>query len=278
MPEEDTKNPEPQPGPEPEPTKEPEPTPEPTPEPEPVDEDRKLWESGMPDLPYDDIDPEARTRVLLKRLVAQAAKPSAEPTDAEGVVEAGEARSQRPVLKVPAIDSKALLAEVKRAVEEGDALGLTTLIQQHLEYTDGIGAMVADLLEGHEGRVKAVEKGLKDLSVPMQLRVVLPNVAGAVEADIPAARKLMESGEVKTAQTALKLAALDRQAEIEASATPKPKRSASEKAKIKAAAIQASKEGRPSPQMGGPALPKIPRNAAEIAELLKQDEQRQAQG
>lgn len=277
MPDEDTAtNPEPetQPDTQPEPATEPEPE---VAETESVD-DRKLWESVVLDLPYDDIDSEARTRVLLKRLAAQAAKPSAEPTGAEGTVQAGEARSQPPVPKVPTIDHKGLLAEAKRAIEEGDALGLTTLLQQHLDYTDGIGAMVADLLEKHEGRVGAVERGLKDLSVPMQLRVVLPNVAGAVEADIAPARKLMESGEVKTAQTALKLAALDRKAEIEASAKPKPKRSASEEAKRKAAAIQASKEGRPSPQMGGPALPKIPRNAADYADVFKKDQERQAQG
>ena len=97
-----------------------------------------------------------------------------------------------------------------------------------------------------------------------QFRNAVANINGASEVDIPAAQKILDSGEAGTPEAAVSLAVFRRQTEL----AKRPKPTPSETAKRKAGAVAASRQAGSS-YRGGHPKQRIPQGEHDYAEMLK---------
>lgn len=232
----------------------------------------KLWDETLPELAgtRGQLTPDARERLLAKRLAAQLQSKPTTGADATGPAptEAADAGAL-PVAEIPAIDAKAQREAIGKAFEDGDSGALADILDQHRAYVDGMGKLVYQAVQEQKTAIGDLGTGLKELRIPTQLKAALPNVKEATDADLVAASELLASGEVKKPETALKVAAFNRQSEL--AAAKGPKASASEEAKRKAAGIAASRVGAASSRAGEVVRQRIPTSQQDMEDLLQAD-------
>jgi len=222
---------------------------------EPQDkESRELWAKVMPELAdnFDELSPGAQRDILAKRLAAISVGDAGtnQPESAAG----SEQKPSRPsVGEIPNIDQAELIAATRLALEEGDWDKFSALQKQQFDWQNAMTSLVDAALREQGDRMGLFENDLRGLTMPQQVQSVLGNVHGAKSSDIPAAVKLLESGNVKGAELALKVVVADRNAELNSG-----KQVASEKTKSKAAAIAASNQGGRTRFPGQPASGPLP--------------------
>ncbi len=223
---------------------------------------RELWMSTVPELAddYDQMTAEVREKFLLNKVRAQSqADEATADTQADTATSPGKPGRPAPSEQTP-LNTSEMRAEMARAFEEGDSGALLEALDKRERERD---AVVLAALKGQDGRID-------EMWVPMQVQGALGTVAGAVKGDLAAAAKLMQSGAVQDADTALKVAVYNRRAEVEA-AKPKPKLTPDERAKRKADAIRADQVGRGSATAGAVEA-SFPTNPGEERAFLEQQE------
>ena len=239
---------------------------------EATDEMRALWDEALPELAgaYDEMSPEARQRLLLKR---QAAQPQSKPTTEEvptGPSSNAEAETGAPpVAEIPAIDAKEQQAAIESAIENQDGAALASVLDRQRQYVEGLAQLAYTAVKDQDKVIADLSKGQKELRIPGQVQAALPTVQGADKADLAAAAKLLASGEVQSAELALKVAAFNRQSEIAAAKGSKP--TADQEATKKAKALAASRAGAASSRAGAVAAPRIPVTQQALEDLLQAD-------
>jgi len=233
---------------------------------------RALWDEALPDLAgaFDEMSPEARERLLLKR---QAAQPQNKPTTEEaptGPSSTAEAEAEAPpVAEIPAIDAKEQQAAIEKAFEDQDGPALAAVLERQRQYVDGVAHLAYQVGLDNGKAITDLSKGQKALRIPGEVRDALPTVQGADKADLAAAAELLASGEVKTPELALKVAAFNRQSEIETAKGAKP--TADQEATRKAKALAASRAGAPSSRTGAVTQQRIPVTQQALEDMLQAD-------
>lgn len=232
-----------------------------------------LWNETLPELAGSrgELTPETREQLLITRLAAQ---PQSRPTtgdQAEGPSPTAEADAGAPpVAELPAIDAQAQQAAFAEALETGDGTALAKVFEEQRAYVEGLGRLVHGSLKDQDVAIGALGQ---EVRMPNEMREALPNVRGANEADLKAAMKLLTSGEVKSAEVALKVATFNRQSEL--AAADEPRASASEAATRKAKGLRASQLAGGSVRGSQPAREPIIVNQQQHAEAMRREEAEQ---
>lgn len=256
--------------PEGEPTGEEEPQEEQPQEPSELD---TLWNDALPELAGSrgQLTPDTQVRLLIKRLPAQ---PQSTPTtgdQAEGPSPTAEADAGAPsVAELPTVDAQAQQAAIESAFENQDHAALAKVFAEQRAYVDGLGRLVHGSLKDQDAAIGALGT---EVRMPGQMREALPNVRGANEVDMLAAMKLLESGEVKSPEVALKVATFNRQSEL--AAATEPTASASEAARLKAKGLAAAQLAGGSVRGSQPARQRIPVTQQQHADDMRREEAEQ---
>jgi len=231
-------------------------------------ETRDLWNQVAPDLAdsVGELSPEARERLLLKRLSASAASKAAKADDSKESSATDGTQSHQPTIDAPVLDPGAMKAAIAKAMEEGDSAGLADMFEKVVNYNAALGQLVLGAIGESNTKLNRFESSLSELTVPAQLRALVPTVRGANDSDIARAKEVLGSGEATTPQAALKLAVFEREAD-----EARPAKSASEAARKKAAALRASSFGKGGSSAGQPALQRVPRTEAEWAAMMAKE-------
>lgn len=234
-----------------------------------------LWDKTLPELAGSrgQLTRDAREQLLMKRLIAlpesrprtedQAARPSST-TEAEA-----EAPS---VAELPTIDAQAQQAAITEAFENQDPAALAKAFTEQRVYVEELARLVHGSLKDQDGAIDALGRTVR---MPNEMREALPNVRGANEADLTAAMKLLDSGEVTTAEVALKVATFNRQSELAAAEQPQP--TASEAARQKAKGLAASRLAGGSVRGSEPVRHLIPTTEKMVADDMRREEAEQQQ-
>ncbi len=238
----------------------------------PDDTGRELWGKAVPELAdqFDKLEGSVRERILTQRLLA--AQPAGEsPTEVSSAktddpTEQGRQPAEPPATEVPEFDDRDIKARLVEALgeEEGSAVG--GAIDHLMAWNKALGEVVISGFKGLRQDITESRSELTSYTRPQKIHALLPGVRGATEADVKAASRLMDSGEVTTELGALKLAVANRTAEV-AEVVPGPD------AKKKAAALEASRDAR-GPRRGGQPGQKIPVGEKGYREMLAADEKR----
>ena len=236
------------------------------------DETASLWDKAMGDLgmDYNELSPEAREKVVLRRLAAQAESTAA--TEDEGNAEPstdGSEDQPPPMSDLPRVDLDKFKGQVRDAIENVDGDALADALLQLVRDNDAFTEFVGRALQGQDAAIDAFKT---EVQRPSRFQRAVQTVPGATEADISAAGKLLASGDAKDEVNALKLAVFNRQAEQHAATGP----SASDQAKRKARAIKADSQSRSA--TGGDPEERIPTTEHGWADFLRRRERAKAKG
>ena len=232
-----------------------------------------LWNDALPELAgsRDSLTPEARDKLLLKRLAALSQSRPTTGDQAEGPSPTAGTEAEAPlVAELPTIDAQAQQAAIESAMENGDGVALAKVFTEQRAYVEGLGRLVHGSLKDQDEAIGALGT---EVRMPGQMREALPNVRGASEADMLAAMKLLASGEVKSPEVALKVATFNRQSEL--AAATEPTASASEAARRKAKGLAASRLAGDSVRGSQPAREPIIVNQQQHAEAMRREEAEQ---
>ena len=239
-------------------------------EPNPSDE---LWAKVAPDLAdsIKDLSPEARERILLNRLAANAEQKDTPATSVKEVANDAPNAGGPSASEVPTLDYERMTKTLSDIVgeQEGPTM-MKEIFDPTLRYVHGVAARVIEALGEYDKRFTEYEGKLSSFEQPRKFQSALPNVRGAVEADIAKAQQIYASGEAKTELAALKLAVYERQAELDKAKGAKP---ASEDARRRAQAIAAS-DHTGSSRKGGVPEYRIPTTVNDLADLMRAEESR----
>uniref|UniRef100_A0A6M3IRR7 Uncharacterized protein n=1 Tax=viral metagenome TaxID=1070528 RepID=A0A6M3IRR7_9ZZZZ len=230
----------------------------------------ELWGKVVPELAdhIKDLSPEAREELLLKRLAAQ----STGETAAKGTKEAGPSGQQTetpPVLEIPTFDPDGFLKGVESALETGNAEALSDAFRKQIQWNQAVMQVVNGAVQETRNDVQRLRKDVTDVRLPNDFRNAIPKVKGATEADITAARKLLEDGSAGNVSAALALAVFARNNEVESATL---KRKPSEAASRKAKGIAASRHSGGNTSMGQP-VPRIPMGQDDYKQMLREAEE-----
>lgn len=230
-----------------------------------------LWAEVVPELAeaYQELSPEAREQVLLRRL---AAKPAAAlPTEDAPARESsnGEPKPQEPsTYTVPEpwnVDEA--LSQIAYSLEndppEKQAQVIVNVMKKNIDYVHGYGRLLLGVREESDRKLTGFEKQLLGVTRPGQLGALVAKVRGATAADVTAATALLESGVTSDMTVAMKLAVYNRESEM---TTAKTEPSAA--AQRKAAALRAARASGANRAAGGRQF-KPPVSEADYKELLE---------
>lgn len=229
-----------------------------------------LWEKKNGDLGlnYKDLTPEQRELVALKRQTAQPGDRPAKEDSGKAASSTDAAEDQTPpVAQLPRIDTDAFRAQIIEATESMDGAAMAKTMLEAVQTTDSLAEVMLAALKEQDNVIASLRA---DIQRPGRFKDALSQVPGATEADFANAGKLLANGDVTSEVAALKLAAFDRQAE----AASVKGSSAPARAKRKANAITASSQSK-SASAGEPER-RIPTNATQWEERLKEDARRAA--
>lgn len=238
---------------------------------------RELFAEAVPEFAseYDELSPEAREKLLSKRLAALSTGESAQAgqVNDETPGKTGQEPEKPPIAQPPPVDIEQMQKSLGEHFDPDQARVIMEVVGPTLRHANETASVLGGaLLEAH-GRLDNMDKGLSKVRAPIELQRALKEVPGATEADFPAAEELVKSGEVQSYKTALKVARSDREAELR-SAKKTPTASAS--SKRAAAAIEASRAGGTSPDGGQTAVTRMPETQAELAALMEAEEKAKA--
>ena len=193
------------------------------------------------------LTPETMTALLIERLAATNVGTSR--TEAPAVPPAPstvDIAQQLPLVPPPSFDLESWRDSMKGAIDNGDS---DAMVKQMESMYDMVGYVV-DLSEkavtASQNEVQRLSKEVRNVALPNEYQMVLPEVPSATANDVPAARAILESGRVKTVADSLQLAVFERQQEL-ARATPKQ---AGDIARRRALALQAAQQAGGSRGMG----------------------------
>ncbi len=240
-------------------------TTEETVEPDPLAE---KWQKVAPDIAdaVGNLTPEERVGILLNRLAAQPAGAPPEGSDATAATPDGQKPQTPLAAEIPNLDPDALVAGFQEAVETNNGEQAGKLMGQALEWMRALGGVMSGAINENQDEMGKMRGLLTDATQPAEFRNAVPDVRSATEADIPAARTKLASGEAGTIEAALKLAVSDRDSEL-ARATRTPGDDATRRAK----GIGASRQAGPS-RRAGEVKERIPVNSNEMAALMRKEE------
>ena len=177
-----------------------------------------LWAEAVPELAehYQDLSPEHREEVLLRRLAAnRAAALSTEDAPARESSN-GEPKSQEPsTYTVPEPwNADEARTQIAAALDDDAAKVLVDVLKKHADYIHGYGRLVVGAIQESSGKLTGFEKQLLGVTRPGQLGALVAKVRGATTADVTAATALLESGVTSDMATAMKLAVYNRESEL----------------------------------------------------------------
>ena len=203
---------------------------------------RELFAQQFPGLPFDELSTKAMLTLALKKATAK--------TDGG---ESEDSATQRPARQpVASFDTEATRKSLEAAFLEGDAAAATKAIDEYLR--THVQA-VMDIALSQDERIEALTR-------PRQLKAAMPQVRGATEADLQRADDLLNSKEAATPQAALKVAVYEWE--------HAPRRSASQSARRKAAALSANAHGRGEAPRGV-TVSQIPQTAEEMKAFMERE-------
>ena len=196
---------------------------------------------------WSELKPDVQRNVLIKALAAaRASKATERGNSDEALSESSQVASQPSARELPPVNRDAIRKSLVTFYGEDDEADawMKALVDPLFAYVQGFGKQALDAIDESARTMKTFGQSLSSVTEPNQLRALVPRVPGATEAHIPAARKLLESGDATTMETALKLAVFETQSVRQASANE-----ASEEARRRAAAMAA--QGVNGPNVAG---------------------------
>ncbi len=210
------------------------------------DSSSDLWRQVAPELAdhVNDLAPEAREGILLRKLAAQAAERTRDPDSPQGgppnaIHRVGDpgagpkdksAGGRPPVLEIPELNVDRMKVQLTEAFGADAAEAVAKSLAPTLDYVQKLAQAAHAAIQENTGQ-------LRELTVPQELERALPKVPGATRGDIAAARAILDEGTATTYEAALSLAAFNRQAQM--------RRPISDDARRRAASIAASSHASP---------------------------------
>jgi len=217
-------------------------------------EAQSLWRQVAPDLAehIQDLTPEAREEILLKRLAAKDEGKPAKGDEAKGDVADGRVQSRRPsAVEVPQFNVDELVDSAKNAIDTGDSEAWGRNVRKTFDSLTKLAILVHEA----NSELQAKMNEMYDEAIrPSRIRKVLPDVKGATDGDIASAERIYDSGEATTPKAALSLAVFRRQQDISASRKAGAER--------RSAGIAAGKTSA-GPRVAGQPMGRIPRTPEE---------------
>lgn len=235
-----------------------------------VDESAELWKQVAPDMAEDiaSLSPEARERILLKRLAAQPAGEAATGIDPNGVVPTDSRKpTEPPVPEIPSVDVDAMRQDLAATFGEQEAAVMVKWLEPSLNRANAQVALMAGAMREQDSLLKRFEATLRGVTLPSELKLASAKVPGAKDTDFAEAQRILDRGDAKTPEVALKLAVYERTAALAAGKRP------SDEAKRIAAAAAASRDSRGSVRHGAPAV-HIPTSQGALEEMMRAEARR----
>jgi hypothetical protein len=233
------------------------------------DDSAALWHQVAPELAdhVNDLAPEAREGILLRKLAAQAAERTRDPDNPQGTGPKDKSAGDRPsVLEIPELSVDRMKAQLTDAFGADAAEVVAKSLAPTLDYVQKLAQASHAAIQENTGQ-------LRELTVPQELKRALPKVSLATEGDIPAAAAVLKDGLATTYESALSLAAYRRM-----EATQRTQRPISDDARRKAAGIAASSHASPQHRASEPRIP-IPQGLEGYREVYRlQARQQRASG
>lgn len=186
--------------------------------------EEQLFAAALPEFAddYKNLDPQMRERLLAKRLAAVSAEQARPRDESETGVQGDQGRRSRtpPIPEPPVVDVDRMSTQLAETFGEEESRTIMDVVKPTLDHTNATTRLLVQAL----GEVRAE---LNELKVPSQLAQAVPQVPGARQSDIAAARKYLDAGSVDDPVLAMKLAKADRETQTSASTvTPASKRKA----------------------------------------------------